>query len=159
MAREVQSPDGRRWTVRRRWVPRLGADTVWGRFHRRFRRTFRRTGDVADLDPGCAFDIGEGIAASFAVLIVILVLLFIVFPLLVAVVDVVVVLLLALAGLAGRIVFRRPWVVEANADDGRRLVWPVVGWGASNRHGDEVAQLLEAGITPPDATEVTPGAV
>ena len=131
VAPSVQAPDGRTWVVRRRFVPRLGAESVWGRFHRRFRQTMRRAGDAADADPGCLEVIGEGLLAALAVLLVIAVMVFILVPMLVAIVDIVVVALLALLGLAGRLVFRRAWTVEARAGDGACLVWRVVGWRAS----------------------------
>ena len=145
----MRSPDGRTWVVRRRWVPRLGAETVWGRFHRRFRQTVKRTSDVADADPGCLDLLGEGLVAAIAVVLAVIVLIFVLIPLLVAVVDVVIVLLLALLGVAGRILLRRPWTVEARADDGAVLVWRVVGWRASGEQVDRAAEHITAGAVPP----------
>ena len=130
-------------------MPRLGAETVWGRFHRRFRRTMERTGDVADADPGCLELLGEGVVAALAIVVAVVVLLFVVIPLLVAVVDVAVVLLLALFGVAGRILLRRPWTVEARAEDGSLLVWRVVGWRASGERVDLAAERITAGDVPP----------
>lgn len=60
MAESIVGRDGRRWVVRRRWMPRLGTETLWGRFHRRFRKVFERVGDAADVDPGCGELLGEG---------------------------------------------------------------------------------------------------
>lgn len=109
----------------------------------------RRTGDAADADPGCLDIVGEGIVGAIAVLVVILVLLFVLLPLLVAVVDLAIVLLLAIVGLAGRILFRRPWTVEAQASDRSCLVWRVVGWRASGDHVERVAEQLAVGVAPP----------
>lgn len=149
--RSVVAPDGRTWVVQRRWVPRLGAESLWGRFHRRFRQTMRRAGDAADIDPGCLDVIGEGLVAAIAIILTVLLVIFVVVPLLVAVVDVAVVVLLALVGLAGRVLFRRPWTVEARASDRSRLVWRVVGWRASGEQVARAAEHLAAGVVPPDA--------
>ena len=147
---EVVGPDGRTWVVRRRWGPRLGAQTVWGRFHRRFRQTLRRTGDLADVDPGCSLDLGEGIVVVVLVILFLLLAVFVAIPLLVALLDLLLVVLLAIAGVVARVAFRRPWTVEATAGDGTRLRWRVVGWRASGVRRGEVAQLLGAGIVPPE---------
>ncbi|MFZ6004706.1 MAG: hypothetical protein ACOYXM_12340 [Actinomycetota bacterium] len=145
----VVAPDGRRWVVRRRWLPRLGTETVWGRFHGRFRQTVRRVRDTADADPGCLADIGEGVVAAIVVTVGLLLLVFVLFPLLLAVLDLLVILLLALLSVAGRVLLRRPWTVEASSDDDVSLSWKVVGWGASAAKIDEVSTHLAAGIRPP----------
>jgi hypothetical protein len=144
----VTDPQGRRWVVRRRWMPRLGAETLWGRFRRRTRRTFDRVADGADVDPGCAELLGEGIVAAVVVIVVALVLFFVVVPLLVAIVDVLILLVLAAAGAATRVLFRRPWTVEATADDGTTRQWRVVGWRASGERCVQIGQRLQAGLDP-----------
>lgn len=142
--------DGRVWRVRRRWVPRLGTDSVWRRFRRRVRSARERATDAADLDPGCLDLVGEGIAVAVVVILVVLAVVFIGLPLLVAVVDLVIVLLLALLGVVARVLFRRPWVVEAVSDEDEPevLTWRVVGWRTSGAKVDEVADRLEAGLSP-----------
>lgn len=147
----VLAPDGRRWVVRRRWLPRLGSETLWGRFHRRFRQSVRRAGDAADLDPGCLEIVGEGIVAAIAIVVVVLVALFVAIPLLVALVDVLILLVLAILGVVARVVLRRPWLVEARADDGTVLQWKVVGWRASDEWRTRIRDLLEAGVALPSA--------
>ena len=137
--------------VRRRWVPRLGAESLWGRFHRRFRHMIRRSGRTADVDLGCLEVLGEGFVVALAILAVALVVVFIAVPLVVAVVDVAIVLLLAAFGLVARVVLRRPWTIEARADDGSHLSWRVVGWRRAGEHVATVSQLLAAGVVPPDA--------
>ena len=148
MGETIVDRRGRRWVVRRRWMPRLGADTLWGRFRRRLRRTFDRVADGADLDPGCGELLGEGIAVALVVIAVALLLFFVVIPVLVAIVDVLILLLLAGAGALSRILFRRPWTVEATADDGSVLRWRIVGWRASGERCAQVARRLEAGLDP-----------
>jgi hypothetical protein len=149
-AQTVQAPDGRMWVVRRRWVPRLGAESLWGRMHRRFRQAVRRAGNIADADPGCLEVLGEGIAVAAAVIVIVVFAVFVGLPVLFALLDLIVVLLLALLGVLARVLFRRPWVVEARANDGAMSSWRVVGWTASRERCTEIAQLLAAGIPTPE---------
>lgn len=141
----VRAPDGRLWRVRRRWVPRLGEETVWGRVRWRFRQVVRRVGDAADADPGCLEVFGEGILIGLAVLAALLILLFLVIPLLVALLDLVFIVLLFVLGLGARVLFGRPWVVQAVADDGTRIEWRTVGWRASAEQVGVIEQCLAGG--------------
>lgn len=155
MKRVADGPAGQRWVVRRRWAPRLGPDTLFGRFKRRITGTGRRSRELIEgldaVPDGCVDAEGllVGIVVAIVLVVVGLLLIFVVIPLLVALVDLLILLLLALLGILGRIVFRRPWTIEARADDGTIRTWKVVGWRASRDHRDEIAQLLAAGITPP----------
>jgi hypothetical protein len=161
----VTGPDGRPWVVRRRWVPRLGNDTPWQRFHRRFRSTMERgrklsdAGDVAS-DFGCGIDLLEGLVVAVLLLLLLVFLLMVALPLLLALLDLLVLLLLALVGVAARVVFRRPWVVEA-AHAGPPvesvLRWNVVGWRLSAERCQEIAASLQAGIVPPDGEVLAGG--
>lgn len=128
---------------------------MWGRFHRRYRQTVRRTSDVADADPGCLDVLGEGVAVAVVVIVVVAAAIFVGIPLLVAVVDLVIVVLLALLGLVARVVLRRPWTVEARAEDGTALDWRVAGWRASGERITEVEQLLAAGVEPAAQAQAT----
>jgi hypothetical protein len=148
VAETVTAPDGRIWVVRRRWMPRLGHETLWGRFSRRIRKTFDRAGDAVDADPGCLEVLGEGIVAAVVIILVVLALIFVLIPLLVAIVDLVLLLLLALLSVLARILLRRPWIVEARADDGTAHRWNVTGWRASHERCIQIAQRLQAGIDP-----------
>ncbi len=148
----VETIDGRGWVVRRRWVPRLGAESLWGRFRRRIRQMFRRAGDI---DSGGCFDVG-GIDDVVAVVVLIaaaLLVVFVLFPLLIALLDVLLVVLLTIVGVIGRVVFRRPWTIEAVGDDGSRYAWFVVGWKASRALVTELVDALRVGGPLP-----TPGA-
>jgi hypothetical protein len=98
------------------------------------------TADGADAAES-AFQLGE-VAVGLAVILVLVVF---VAPLLVAIAGV---------GLIGRIVFRRPWTVEARADDGTMLRWQVIGWRASGEFRARAAESLRAGVIPPGATTV-----
>lgn len=148
MAEEIVDPQGRRWVVRRRWMPRLGAETLWGRFRRRLRRTFDRVADGADVDPGCAEVLGEGIVVAVLMIAAALLLFFVFVPLLVAVVDVLLLLLLTVVGATARVLFRRPWTIEAAADDGTTRQWRVVGWRASGERCGHIGQRLQVGLDP-----------
>jgi hypothetical protein len=149
-----ESPSGRRWTVRRRWAPRLRGASPWRRFRRQYRRAFDRVGDVADADPGCLEVFGEGLLVGLAIILGVLFLVFVAIPLVFAVLDLLVVLLLTAGGIVVRVLFRRPWTIEATSADGGVLRWQVKGWRASGARRDEIAGLLAAGIVPPDAQHV-----
>jgi hypothetical protein len=145
-AKEVTAPNGTTWSVRRLWIPRIGSETLWGRF----RRKFKRSADLATSgNGGCLGDFGDGIAAAIFIILAIILLLVIVLPALVAIIDVLILLLLAAGSLVARVVFRRPWKIEAKSSNGDRQIWRVVGWRASNRRCDEIASLLALGIAPP----------
>src|SRR5688500_4733473 len=122
MRDSVVAPDGRTWRVQRQWVPRLGQETLWGRFHRRFRQTIRKVGDVGD--PGCLEVFGEGLLIGLLILAFVL----LGFPVLTALLDIALLILLAALALLARLLLRRPWIVEATADDGTSLTWRVSGW-------------------------------
>lgn len=148
------APDGQMWKVRRRLAPRLGTETAWGRFHKRYRQTISRIGDVADADPGCLDVFGEGIVAAIGIIIALVVLIFVIIPLLVAIVDMLIVILLALVGIGARIVLRRPWIVEAARADGLAYRWRVFGWKASGTRVAKVAKQIESGEPPSMADAV-----
>jgi hypothetical protein len=92
--------------------------------------------DVPDL---------EGVLIVLVVLIVSVVAWFFVFPVLFFLLDLVLVVLLAAGAIALRVLFRRPWIVQAVSDDDA-LTWPVVGWRKSLARVDAVAAHLERGL-------------
>lgn len=153
----VQAIDGRTWTVRRRWVPRLGAETLWGRSRRRMRKVLRR-GDDLDVGSGCV-DIGglDDLLLVLALLVVLALAFFVVVPLLVALVDVLIVGLLAVLGIIGRIAFGRPWTIEAVGSDASRIRWHVVGWKASRAMITDLADRLRVGMPLPEPVVWEPG--
>lgn len=157
----MQAVDGRTWTVRRRWVPRLGPETLWARVRRRVRQTVRRT---SDLDPGTGcLDFGglDDVLVALVLLIVLAAAVFVVIPLLVALLDVLLVVLLSLLGVVARIAFRRPWTIEAVASDDTRLAWHVVGWKQSGALVRDLADRLRVGVPLPEPgawSQAPPGA-
>ena len=95
----------------------------------------------------------EGGAIAFA-LAAVLVVLAIVAPLIGVVVDLVLAILLTALGAAGRLLFRRPWSVEAVSDKGERHRWEVVGWRASGELVADVVNALAHGHVLPAASAV-----
>jgi hypothetical protein len=63
---------------------------------------------------------------------------------------------LTLLGIGARVVFRRPWAVEAVAPDGATHTWRVVGWQASGDAVDAVANALEHGNPLPTGATSAP---
>ena len=97
------------------------------------------------------------------IVVVVTVLVLVGVPLVLALVDILVLAVLTLLGIAARVLFRRPWVVEARstaavppaATDAwpsdapvlavRRHTWRVVGWRASGEQVEHVANALVHG--------------
>jgi hypothetical protein len=138
---EVVALDGRRWTVRRRWLPGY-ADRAFRRARTRRRRR-HDADDLADAAEAASwgFDLDDALWIAGVVLLV-LALLFVV-PL---VLDLVIVAVAVVLGGVARTLLRRPWTVEAIADDGERRTRPVVGWRAAGRAAEDWAEELRMGI-------------
>jgi hypothetical protein len=133
VARTVEAPDGRTWTIRRRWLhrpdweaPELGGVDVF---------------DGAAL----SLDLIDGLGALL-IAIAAAVLLFALLVLALPVILFVAGLVVALAGAAARIAAIRPWTIEARTGD-RRLEWQVRGWRRSTHVLEEVAAALALGQT------------
>lgn len=108
-----------------------------------------------DADPGAE------VAPMFAVVVIVVVILFMALAaLLPFLVDVVVVVLVGAGMVAARLLFGRPWRVEAVTDaPPERVAWGVVGTRASAAAVDAVAQDLSRGVPVEDLTpgvRVTP---
>jgi hypothetical protein len=155
----VTAPDGGEWRVRRLWSPRLQGETLWARAWRKVRRGVRRSADLAQVpDAGCLVDGLEGLAIALAVLAAVVVVVLVGIPLLLALLDMVLIVLLTVLGIGARVVFRRPWTVEAVGPDEVRRTWRVVGWRASSQAVDDISNTLAHGGPPPPADrEVVPG--
>jgi len=158
MTEELVDPSGRAWVVRRRWLPRLPGQTLGSRFVRRFRRGVRRTSDFDGLgnvvDVGSVGDGVAGVVLGILVGIALLLVVVFVLPLLFALFEVLLLVLLGLIVLGLRVVFRRPWAVEAASED-EVLTWQVVGWKASGAQVRRARALLSDGIQP-DGADVRP---
>lgn len=103
------------------------------------------------------FDADDPVAALAALaigIVVVIVTVFIVVPILLFGLEFVFVGVLLICGLIGRVVFRRPWEVEARQLDGQGTAetWRVVGWRKSAEMIDEVAARIQAGVALPSAS-------
>ncbi len=115
----------------------------------------KRTTELGDIpDPGCAPDVGEAILVFIVAIVVVLFLIFFGIPFLIALGELLIVLALAVAGLVGRVLFRRPWTVDAVSPDGEHTMWSVVGWGASGAARQFIADRLASAGTVPTDSEV-----
>jgi hypothetical protein len=110
-------------------------------------------------DPGCALDAAEAIAVFVVAVVVILFVVLIGLPLLIALGELVLVLLLAVLGVVGRVVFRRPWIVDAVGPGGEHHVWNVVGWRASGAVRRFVAERVATTGAVPGDDEVAAAAM
>ncbi|HEX7132324.1 MAG TPA: hypothetical protein VF228_07090 [Iamia sp.] len=135
------------WEVHRRWVTRLGRENVGRRFGRRLRNAPDHL-DVAD--GGCFSGIDDLIVGIVFVVVVILLIVFVA-PLVIFAVELLLLFVALILGLVARIVFRRPWAVDAFARDGTHLRWKAVGWRATTARVDEVTAALSHGVIPPGA--------
>src|SRR3954470_17553896 len=135
LRRKVTSPDGRTWTLGRRWMParrKLGRVDI---------------GDIGIPDVSGGLDdlgiVGTIIAAillAHAGVVIALVL----FNVLAIAIEFLIVLVALVAGVVGRVVFRRPWTVFARWGAAGHYR-PVAGWPAGRRALDEMAARLSSG--------------
>ena len=143
--RTVVDPQGRTWRVRRRWVHR----TVRWRGSRDVPDVDVPGLDLLDDELGCLAAIGLGVVT----VVVGGLAFFFVLPALLFLGELL--LVIAAIGLGGvaRVVFRRPWTVEARVagtNEGRE--WKVTGWRASGELVDTVAARVQATGRPGDVT-------
>ncbi len=136
--------------MRRQWAPRLADRGLRARIRRRRREDRDRSGWLELLElPGWAGEAPAAIAVGVTFVVVVVLVLVFGLPLILALVDVVVVVVLVVGGVVARVLFRRPWTVEAFDGAGERVTRGVVGWAASGRVRDEMAAELAHGRVPP----------
>jgi len=134
--RKVTAPDGRTWTLGRRWMPR-------------YRRIGRADpGDVAPDVPDLGGDdtgiLAAIVLAIFAVIAAVFIAL-VLFNVVAIAIELLLIVVLFVAGVVGRVVFRRPWVVFAAAKNASFHEVGIVGWRASRREIDRLAGLIASG--------------
>jgi hypothetical protein len=132
--RKVTGPDGRRWTLGRRWLPR----------YRKLGRT-----DVPDMPDG--IDVGGDDLGIFGAILlaivgifVAIVLVLVLFNVVAIAIELMIFITLAIASLIGRVVFRRPWIVFAKSGE-NRFEYPVVGYFNSRRKLQDLGSALAIG--------------
>lgn len=147
-AKTVVDPAGRTWRVRRRWVTRSAS---WrgpkGDRALDFLDGADLVGDPADLPV-----VGVIMFAIAALLVAVLAVVFVI-PALIFVLELVLVLLIVGVGVLGRVLFGRPWTVEARVDGGGQGgEWKVTGWRASGDFINSLAERIHTTGQPPGAT-------
>jgi len=156
--------DGVEWTVRRRWLPRYEGRGLRERLHQRKARAAARR--AAEEGNATGADKKQGprwydaldlpfvddslVAAIVSILAIVAVFALVVWgvPVLLAAVDLVFVVIVAVAGVVGRVLFRRPWTIEARAADGRQQEVRVVGWRKGGAVIDDLAAEIRHGRAP-----------
>jgi hypothetical protein len=145
--REVQAPDGRVWRVRRRWLPKQP---------RRVPRSIVRDGypersrwwwwGPPDFDFGLDGLLGA-IGAVVTLVFLLVFLLTIVFPLIAFTLELLLFVVLATAGVIGRLVFGRPWRIEAATIGTPRMTREIQAKGlrGSREAIDELALEISSG--------------
>lgn len=142
----ARDPQGGEWVVRRKWM------------HRRLKwRGKRGAGDLLDGAElaGLAGDlpiVGVFLVAVALVLLAIAAVMFIV-PAVIFVVELLIVVLIVGIGLTGRVLFGRPWTVEAKQlATGSAYEWKVTGWRASRNLVATIADQLRTTGQPTGGT-------
>jgi hypothetical protein len=68
----------------------------------------------------------------------------VILPVAILLLDIAFLMLIAVAGIATRMLFKRPWIIEATTS-GEHHRCAIVGWRASQRAVDQIARALERG--------------
>lgn len=148
--RTVIDPHGERWQVRRTWVARK---LRWRGKDRGLPDGLLDGADLVSL--GDDLPVVGVIAAVIAALIFGIALVWFIVPALIFLLELLLVVAFVGLGVAGRVLFGRPWTVEAQrSGSDEALEWKVRGWRASDAKVGEVADQLEAGLTPPDGLAI-----
>jgi hypothetical protein len=147
-AKTVVDPAGRTWRVRRRWVTRSAS---W-----RGPKSARAL-DLLDgahlVDDGADLPVVGVIMFAIAALLVAVLAVVFIIPALIFVLELMLILLIVGLGVLGRVLFRRPWTVEARVDGaGQGGEWKVAGWRASGDLLNSVAERIQATGQPPGGT-------
>jgi hypothetical protein len=156
--RVVSTLDGSEWRIRRRWLPHRDGAGVRARFGTHRRQRAEKRAERGDDGPHKWFDVvdvGDGFLEGGWVMVVIagtlvLVVLTVSFggPLLLLGIDLAWFVAVLVVGAFSRLVLRRPWSVEAVAEDGTRREWKVKGYRDAGRLRDALAGEFSRGLDP-----------
>lgn len=141
-AKRVVDPQGCEWVVRRRWVHRK----------LRWRGKGSRTLDLMDgadlVSWGSDLPVIGVVFAVFAIVLFIVAAVILIVPALIFLAELVILAALVGLGLAGRLLFGKPWTVEARRrDGGETFQWKATGWRTSRDLVGSVAdQLRSTGV-------------
>jgi hypothetical protein len=139
----VTTPSGVDWHVGRRWLlRRVGVP---------FSERRERAHDVTGLTWRDGFNQVDG-GGTFLIIAAVVAVILVVLPLLLFGIELIIVGVVLAATLLGRVVAKRPWVIEARSLDpwaaDRVLEWRVTGWRRSQRLIDEIVSDLATGREP-----------
>ena len=132
----VTGTDGREWDVSRRWVGRNVA-SKWVRL------------GVGTPDLSAAVDTSvTGVLIGLGLIVVAGLVILFLLPLLIVLGQILVILVLIAAGVASRVLFRRPWEVDAVTEGPpeESHLWRIVGWRNSGEAIREAAGSLRQGM-------------
>lgn len=143
----VTAPDGGHWLVRRRWL-----DRPFPGLRKRF-RAGRKKGLEENVAEGLwnVDDVGDS-WASVAIAVALLLIVFVLLPLLGVALELIALIFVLCSGVVGRVVFGRPWTVEAVERDAPHwsVSFPVKGWRRAGDAAAGLARLIAAGGRPED---------
>lgn len=157
-SRTVRARDGALWRIRRHWAPRPRLRGPL--FNRRKSSKRRKSGGWDWLEVANPLNLLDGIDSLTALLVILgaaIVIVFMIFigvPLLIFLVETLLIIpVLLVLGVAGRVLFGRPWTLEAARVEppGATVVWHVVGWGVSERAVGQMAGMIRATGSVPEA--------
>jgi len=144
----VTGPQGNQWIVRRKWVPRR---LRW--------RGKRGAGDLVDgadlVSLGGDLPVVGVILAAIALLLLAIAAVMFIVPAVIFLVELLIIVVIVGLGVMGRVLFGRPWTVEAQrTDETEAFEWKVSGWRASQDLVHSVADQLRATGLPTGGTAV-----
>lgn len=151
--RTVNSPDGDRWKIKRRWLDRPVP---------KIRESIRAADDRSPVDRGLDLwaipDVSDGLPAAIGIAIAAVVLIFVFPPLIGIVLELAILIVLLCSGIVGKVFLRRPWVIEVvNLDNPERSSLFAVGdWQQSQRAMEALAQRIPVSGVPQGTPEGTP---
>jgi len=147
----VNSPDGDRWRVKRRWSNRPLPEVKcrWGEKNR---------DRAANAGIEAASWGVDSIVATVVAGVVVALLVFVFLPLIGIALELILIFLLISSGILGRVFLRRPWIVEAtNLDHPEQsTTFGVKGWLASRQAIEAMRTAIAAGQTPLDKDAGSP---
>jgi len=145
----VKAADGSRWRVGRRWLDRPPPN-----LRRLWRKNREEASEVNWLDAGWWID-GDSILVGIAAAVVLALVIFVLLPLLGVALELIALLFLLTSGAIGRVVLRRPWIVEVQkvGDPEERVAFAVKGWRDSSAALRELRTAL-ATTGPPERLAV-----
>ncbi|HMS24814.1 MAG TPA: hypothetical protein PKB15_03860 [Acidimicrobiia bacterium] len=142
---KVVDSHGEVWHIQRRWFPRWALPNVSRRFlwwkSKPKPQQDKLVNYLGDAGP---FDF-EGILFYIGLLIAVGVFIFLIVPLLLVVFDLVVIIVLVVVGIGSRVIFGRPWVVEARNSKGVIIERGVTGWFASKEVMEKLRNEIISG--------------